>query len=128
MKHQKRAQRAQRDTGPGYDLVRYSSGKSFVAPASGRPDFTSKREAVRAAEHANAEWERKGRPTLSQEMGSFFAPASRDRGGKRFRSKRARQAFISKKIRILKREGYPPEQAIAIALRYAGVPKKGKRA
>jgi len=35
---------------------------------------------------------------------------------------------ISKNIRTLRKEGKKPSQAVAIALRTAGVPKKTKRA
>lgn len=66
-----------RDPG-GYDVLRYTSGKSYIAPAEGRPDYRTVREAEREAEKANAEWHRRGRPSLVQEMSQFFAPASRD--------------------------------------------------
>jgi len=69
---------ARRDSS-GYDVARYTSGKSYVVPAEGRPDHATMREAKHAADKANAEWNRRGRPTLSQEMGQFFAPASRDK-------------------------------------------------
>ena len=39
-----------------------------------------------------------------------------------------KRAQISRKIRILMREGYPQRQAIAIAYRMAGVPRKRKHA
>ena len=39
----------------------------------------------------------------------------------------AKQRFISRKIRILRHEGYPPKQAEAIAYRYAGVPRRKAR-
>jgi hypothetical protein len=124
----RRYKRARRDAGPGYDLVRYANGRTFVAPASGSPDYASRRQAEHAAQRANTEWSRRGSPTLSQEMGHFFAPTSRDgrdaKRPRRFRSKRAQQAFISQKIRILRHEGYPPGQAVAIALRMGGVPPR----
>lgn len=46
-----------------------------------------------------------------------------------FRRPSARQqAFISRKIRILRHEGYPEKQAVAIAYRMAGVsPIRRKR-
>lgn len=54
-----------RDVEPsGYDVIRYASGLSYVAPAHGRPDFTSRRAAVHAAEQANAEWKRRGEALL----------------------------------------------------------------
>lgn len=37
---------------------------------------------------------------------------------------RQKKAWISSKIRVLRHEGYPPKQAIAIAHRMAGVPRK----
>ncbi|MES2179846.1 MAG: hypothetical protein V4550_18440 [Gemmatimonadota bacterium] len=41
---------------------------------------------------------------------------------------RKKRAWISRKIRFLiKREGYPQRQAIAIAYRMAGVPRKRAR-
>lgn len=136
--------RSRRDaTSSGYDVLRYTSGKSYVEPAEGRPDYRTMREAKRAAEQANEEWNRRGRPTLAQEMGRFFAPASRDpRSGRDSkhgagrarktklprtrgrRALRAKQKWISEKIRVLRHEGYPPAQAIAIAYRMAGVPPR----
>lgn len=203
--------KTRRDASSGYDVLRYTSGKSYVMPAEGRPDYPTMREAKRAAEQANAEWNRRGRPTLTQEMGHFFAPASRDarntgtqrergarkthrsrdtssfrrelaeiaiaqgwrveqtekghwrfippdrtkrivilpgtsvsrsgtrnaladlrrsglvverdpaqRGERRPKLSREKQKWISEKIRVLRREGYPQNQAIAIAYRMAG--------
>ena len=38
-----------------------------------------------------------------------------------------KQRWISRKIRILRREGYPQDQAVAIAYRMAGVPQRRRR-
>lgn len=40
---------------------------------------------------------------------------------------RAQQRFISDKIRVLREEGYPEKQAIAVAYRMAGVPPRASR-
>lgn len=34
------------------------------------------------------------------------------------------RAVVSSNIRTLRREGYPPKQAVAIAMRKAGVPRR----
>ena len=54
-------------------------------------------------------------------------PSSRDAGARPRRGTKptARQrAYIQRKIPILRREGYPPDQAVAIAYRMAGVPPR----
>lgn len=93
-------QARRRDAASGYDVVRYSSGKSFVAPSSGRPDFSNRREASRAAEQANEEWARQGRPTLSQEMSHFFSSPTRDarKGGNTRNTKSKKHRFGTKRV------------------------------
>lgn len=63
----------------------------------------------------------------SRVSGRYLKSAARD-GAHRHRTKGAptfaQQRFIGKKIRRLHREGYEGKQAVAIAYRYAGVPKK----
>ena len=81
---------SRRDASSGYDVVRYPSGKYFVTEASGRPDYSSRRTALRVVEESNADWTRRGRPSLSQEMARFFAPTSRDHKGRGFKSKASR--------------------------------------
>ena len=55
-------------------------------------------------------------------------PGGEGRDARRFRRPTpAEQEQISAKIRVLRHEGYPPKQAIAIAYRMAGVPERGAR-
>jgi hypothetical protein len=39
----------------------------------------------------------------------------------------AKRKKASRKIGLLRKEGYPPKQAIAIGLKYAGLTKKTKK-
>lgn len=55
-------------------------------------------------------------------------PSSRDPGKRRGGVTRAQRKFISEKIRILRHEGRPEAQAIAIAYRMAGVPPRASKA
>ena len=89
--------RSKRDASSGYDVVRYPSGKYFVTEASGQPDYNSRRVALRVAEESNADWARRGRPSLSQEMARFFAPASRDHKGRGSRKRKSKASEIRRR-------------------------------
>lgn len=56
-----------------------------------------------------------------------LATWQRDLASQRSRPTKSQQHFISEKIRILRHEGYPQDQAIAIAYRMAGVPPRRKK-
>jgi len=82
-----------------------------------------------------SEWKRWSAPTLAsyvqtqlvqyrREYGDPFkhssAPPSRDRS----KLSPQKRAALSRKIRLLRREGYPQAQAVAIAHRMLGIEKK----
>ncbi len=115
----RRARHAKRDASPKLRLQYNRFGSSYPWEIwHGRilvGSYQSKSEALESFDLVRKELKRR---TSSR-------PPARDKRAPRIG--RAKREWISAKIRVLRHEGYPEKQAIAIAHRMAGVPRPGAR-